>query len=328
MCYVLTLDTWEQKYFRLPSSRVEAITTRNRMVAALISGEKPLVVCYNSTDSRTWSFTLQDLPPLHVAAALLLQPERCSMVVFSASTRDPRRAELLDVQYSFGSTRYSYSGSKLSTNVLDREADLVTNSSIHHFEAEIDTRPGGIHPIDYSGNFHIWPNPFQTDARDPPLNNTACAFLSVIYSEEKNRLFAIDQHRHSNYDHKEPVFSFSRWKDMEYYVGGDTTQDCIIVSRSAGTDPFDAKRCFRTSLLCDEPIDAQEDKVCSHISVNERYLVIWRKKSLHVWCFDGGTPLPMGPDELLATPRQVVRNLKAFSYALSFNAPADHIITA
>ncbi|KAF2230702.1 hypothetical protein EV356DRAFT_326216 [Viridothelium virens] len=307
ICCVLTLDTWEQKSFRLPSSRVEAITTRNGMVAALMSGEKPSVVCYNYNDNRTWSFTLQDLLPRHFAASLLLQPERSSVVVFSTSPSRFSNPDEIDPMFEFASTRYSFSGAKLSINVLECDSELLHASSFRPLDPELDTRLGGIHRVDCSGTFQIWPSPFRTNAYNASPSDVNSALYSVIYSEGKDKLFTIDRCQSWDYEHKEPVYSFSRWKDMEYYMG-EISRDCIAVSGPAGTELSGDKRRPPKSLLCIDSIDAVMDNVRSYLSVNERYLVLWRKTSLHVWCFDESTPLPMGSAELPATPREVMCN--------------------
>lgn len=231
MCYMLSLDTNQQKAFKLPSAQIKAITARDGMVAVLISGKTFTVVCHDFNKGKTRSFAFEVPFTDHVPAALLLQPERGSIVVFSANTKDLiDEATWIPDSFNIACSRYSYSGQTLS-------AHLIMPPKHYQLNAWTAARIGDVHQIDCDGNYHVWPNPLNSNIQTPLPSSALCPRYSVVYNEKQDKLLHVSKVDIDN----RSVLSYSSWKDTEYQYKCEYTgmRNGVI-----GVSKFDANSGF------------------------------------------------------------------------------------
>ena len=209
-CYVLNLDTWQQKAFRLPSARVKAITARDWMIAVLILNQGTVgtsVICYDFENEKTWSLAFSVTG--HSPNALLLQPELKSIVVFSRVRKGEVKPAGLPNCFEIASSRYSYSGNMLSTNYLvppeESRYEKMTKLSIED-----------VYRIDRNGNYHVWPDPLFWDNYATSPSSTVFSGYYVVYNETNDELSATPKDRDLLKSTKTRVKSSSCWKDREY----------------------------------------------------------------------------------------------------------------
>ena len=213
ICHVLHLGTWQQKFFRLPSTHITSITTRDWIVAALVPGQGSLLVCYDFHAEKTWSFALQAPLEGQMAAALLLQPQFGSVVVFSASTIGLDQPTVVPDQFTIVSSRYSYAGKSLSASIF------VPGRPSQGLHTDVDI--GDVHRVDYNGNYHIWPNPLFSDVAAAVSSSDLSSAFSVIYNEQTDTLSSINRDR-STWGISGPfgpslkIRSYAHWKDAEF----------------------------------------------------------------------------------------------------------------
>ena len=62
---------------------------------------------------------------------------------------------------------------------------------------------------------------------------------------------------------------------------------------------------LRTQLQLGSAAESEDDKRRVTPLVNEHYLVVFRKQTLHVWCFDEDTPLPPGSQRVPGGPAKL-----------------------
>ena len=229
ICYVLSLDTKEQKSFRLPSALIQDLTARDSMVAVLVSGQRRSVVCYDFTTGTTWSFELGNPDSVHASAALLLQPERRSVVVFSANNRASVGGPVSD-RLRIVSSRYSYSGEMLSWNALSPSKRTPRGGSLHR-DTAICIKIGDVQQVDHKGNYHIWPNLLSSTKRLINPTKWIDRFDSVIYNEEKDKLLVLDSTGCIIPDATYVFALNSHFKDTDY--SWDIASERIVVARLA-----------------------------------------------------------------------------------------------